>query len=48
MGMRGRLSHGLALNALAHYEPSAVDKKMAAAARKLMTKADLKSLRIGG
>lgn len=46
--LRERLSHGLALNALAHYDPEHVDSDLAAEARAVMTDADRRVLRSGG
>ena len=46
--LRGKLSHGLALNALAHYDVDAIDKDLARAAQRVMTAADRRSLRTGG
>lgn len=45
--LRSRLTHGLALNALAHLDIDHIDRRMAADARKVMTKADKASLRQG-
>ena len=44
----GRLSHGLALNALAVYDIRNVDKALQKVARSLMTDADKRALRQGG
>lgn len=46
--MRASLTHGRALNALAHYDPDAVDAVMAADAQSVMTAADRRALRAGG
>lgn len=42
---RSKLSHGLALNALAHHDPMAPDRALAALARRVMTAADRATLR---
>lgn len=48
---RDQLSHGLALNALAHYDvdaiDGAIDEALAAEAQRVMTAADRKILREG-
>lgn len=46
--LHGRLSHGLALNALAHYDVDHIDRALATEARRVMTAADRKALRQGG
>lgn len=46
--LRGRLSHGLALNALAHYDIDHIDDSLAADAQRVMTAADRRVLRQGG
>lgn len=46
--MRTRLSHGLALNALAHYDLDNIDTELAAEAKRAMTRADWAKLREGG
>lgn len=46
--LRSKLSHGLAVNALAHYDADRVDTELAAEARRIMTAADRKTLRKGG
>lgn len=45
---RSKLSHGLALNALAHYDVDAIDRDLASQAKRVMTAADRTSLRKGG
>ena len=46
--IRGKLSHGLALNALAHYDIDNIDRTLASEAKSVMTKADRAILRKGG
>lgn len=46
--LRARLTHGRALNTLAHYDPDHVDAAMAADAQRVMTAADHRALRAGG
>lgn len=46
--MRRQLSHGQALNSLAHYDSANIDKAMAAQAKKIMTSKDRAELRKGG
>ena len=46
--LRAKLSHGLALNALAHYDVGVVDRELAAQAKRVMTAVDRKALRSGG
>lgn len=47
LAMRKQLSHGQALNSLAHYGGN-IDKDMAAQAKKIMTAKDRAELRKGG
>lgn len=42
------LSHGLALNTLAHYDPMNIDAPLAAQAKSVMTNDDRNALRRGG
>lgn len=44
---RGALSHGRAINALAHYDADQVDRALAEEARRLMTAQDWRILRSG-
>lgn len=46
--IRGELSHGLALNALAVFDLDNIDKQMLADAKRVMTAQDRKALRRGG
>lgn len=46
--MRASLSHGLALNAIAHYDLNNIDRDLAREAKALFTAADKKALRSGG
>lgn len=46
--MRSALSHGMALNALAHYEPANIDRELAKQAKALLSKADKKIFRAAG
>lgn len=48
MSQRSRLSHGLALNALAHYDDDYVDSDLAAEATRIMTDSDWRVLGNGG
>lgn len=45
--LRGRLTHGRALNSLAHYDVDHIDHDMAAQAQTVMTAADHRALRQG-
>jgi hypothetical protein len=45
---RCQYSHGLAVNALAHYDLANIDHRLAKAARQLFTAADKRALRSGG
>lgn len=45
---RSALTHGLALNTLAHYDVDAVDAEMASDAQAVMTTTDHRILRSGG
>ncbi len=46
--LRSRLSHGLALNALAHFDVENIDDALAAEAKRIMTEDDRRVLRQGG
>ncbi len=46
--MRGRLSHGRALNSLAHYDIDNIDHDLAAEAKRVMTAQDWDELYNGG
>lgn len=46
--IHAKLSHGLAVNAVAHYDVSNIDKALAAEARRLFTADDKRALRKGG
>lgn len=46
--MRGRLSHGRALNSLAHYDIDNIDAELAREAQRVMTERDRAELRKGG
>ena len=46
--MRSRLSHGRALNTLAHYDLDHIDAALAEEAKRTMTPADWRELRQGG
>ena len=46
--LRGRLSHGRALNSLAHYDVDNIDHELAQAAKSVMTDDDERALRQGG
>ena len=46
--LRSALSHGRALNSLAHYDPDRVDHGLAALARQWMVDDDYRDLRRGG
>lgn len=48
LAMRSKLSHGLALNTLAHYDPEHVDAVLAQEARAAMTPTDWHELHQGG
>ena len=46
--LRGKLSHGLAINTLAHLDIDHIDEKLAAEAQSVMTTADWHVLRDAG
>jgi hypothetical protein len=45
--LRSQLTHGLALNALAHYDLDAIDDALATEAQRVMTAADRRVLAAG-
>ena len=47
-GIRLHLSHGRALNSLAHYDPDNIDEELAAVAKSVMTDLDRRMLFGGG
>ena len=47
LAMRSKLTHGRALNTLAHYDPEHVDAALAADAQRVMSGADHRALRDG-